>query len=348
MRASFHRVAAAALGALVLPGCSDPGPPSDDGPAAWSVVLDEGDLDRAVLSIWGTAPDDVFAVGGPLGNTGRERLALHYDGAQWRELPSPGEETLWWVSGSGPNDVWMVGEHGLALHWDGASFVPHETGTTATLWGVIAFSPDEAWAVGGNPGGAPDTPKDIVLRWDGVSWSPEALPQALGRALYKVWGDGSDDLYTVGEYGVIWHRTGDAWQLQSDPPLAQGTLLTVNGCSSTEIYAVGGRDVLRSDGTAWSRLDLPLNNTVNGVTCGRPGEVAIVGSGGLKARLVDNAWIDEFDKEPYTDLHAVWADGEGALWAAGGDFISGPAPGKPRIGVIARYGKGRIADVVTR
>jgi hypothetical protein len=152
----------------------------------------------------------------------------------------------------------------------------------------------------------------------------------------------------VGEYGVIWHRAGAVWELQSDPRLAQGTLLTTTGCSPTDIYAVGGRDVLRSDGTTWRRLDLPLNNTVNGVACGRPGEVAIVGSGGLKERLVGDTWIDEFDKEPYTDLHAVWADGQGAFWAAGGDFISRAAPGNPRIGVIARYGKGLTADVVSR
>ena len=36
----------------------------------------------------------------------------------------------------------------------------------------------------------------------------------------------------------------------------QGTLLTVNGCGPNEVYAVGGRDVLRSDGATWTRLDV--------------------------------------------------------------------------------------------
>jgi hypothetical protein len=242
----------------------------------------------------------------------------------------------------------MVGERGRAVHWDGASFVEHETGTRATLWGAVVFSPREAWAVGGVPGAAPESPKDVVLRWDGTSWSPELLPQQPGRALFKVWGSASDDLYAVGEGGVIWHRAGTTWQLEAPTPPVQGSLLTTWGCGSDEIYAVGARNVLRSDGEAWTALAVDLTSDVNGVSCARPGEVAIVGSGGLKQRLVDGVWSNEFTEEPYTDLHAVWADGEGAFWAVGGDFFSAPTPGKRRDGVVARHGKGKVSDVVRR
>jgi hypothetical protein len=76
--------------------------------------------------------------------------------------------------------------------------------------------------------------------------------------------------------------------------------------------------------------------------------VAIVGFGGLKQRLVDGKWIDEFDVEPYTGLHATWADGQGTFWAVGGDFVSGPSAGKPREGVVARYGTGTVADTLTK
>lgn len=351
MMASPRRAWAPAYGALIitaLSACSSPeDPPKDLGPPAWQVALDEGDLDRAVLSVWGTGPNNVYAAGGPLGNTGFSSLALRWDGATFRELHPGGDETFWWVSGSGPNDVWMVGEEGRIARWDGAVFTEHASGTTTTIWGVYAFSPKDAWAVGGTPEGGTKAPNDIVLRWDGAAWSPETLPgEPLGRSLYKVWGTSSEDLYVVGEYGVIWHRKGSTWSLESDPPLAKGTLFTVHGCSPSEVYAVGGQDVLRSDGTGFAKLDVTLGGGVNGVSCGAPGEAAIVGTNGLKQRLTGGAWIDDLVDEPYSDLHAVWADGEGAYWAVGGEFISKPSPGKPRKGVIARYGAGEVATSI--
>ncbi|MCC6558923.1 MAG: hypothetical protein IT372_38840 [Polyangiaceae bacterium] len=347
----IHRPAAwiaLAAAAAALVGCPDETDPPPVEPPAWQVALDADDLDRAVLSVWGSGPGDVFVVGGPLGNTGRETLALRYDGERWRDLAPGGDETFWWVSGSAPDDVWMVGERGRIAHWDGASFTEHESGTTATLWGVLALSPADAWIVGGSPGGGASAPNDIVLHWDGAAWAPEPLPgEPLGRALYKVWGTSSDDLYVVGELGVIWHRAGATWERQDDPSLTTSTLFTVNGCGASEVYAVGGQAVLRSDGAAWTRLDVDLSSSVNGVACGGPGDVAIVGFGGLKQRLVDGAWINEFTVQPYQDLHAAWAEGGGAFWAVGGDFISSSSPGQPRAGVVARYGPGRVADAIT-
>jgi hypothetical protein len=74
--------------------------------------------------------------------------------------------------------------------------------------------------------------------------------------------------------------------------------------------------------------------------------VAIVGNSGLKRRLVDGSWVDEFDKEPFGDMHAVWADGAGAFWAVGGDFYGKPAPGMPRKGLVARFGTGQVASSI--
>lgn len=314
--------------------------------AAWQTVLDQGDLDGAVLSVWGSAPEDVYAVGGPLGNSGFESLIVHFDGTTWRRLHPGGAETYWWVGGSGAEDVWMVGEQGRITHWDGASFAEHDSGVGATLWGVWAASPDDAWAVGGTPNGGSGTEGDIVLHWDGGAWTRETLPGApLGRALFKVWGTGSDNLYVVGEKGTVWHREGTTWGLE--PSLTMARLFTVSGCGADEVYAVGGFNVLRSDGQSFSKVEVMLTNTVNGVACGSSGSVALVGFGGLKERLVDGTWINEFTVEPFDDLHAAWAEGAGAFWAVGGDFSTGPVAGKRRKGVVARYGAGTVAGSIS-
>lgn len=330
-------------------GCSDPTttPPPPEPSAAWQIALDAGDLDRAVLSVWGSGPNDVFAVGGALGN-GQETLALHFDGTSFKELHPGGTETFWWVSGSGADDVWMVGEKGRIAHWNGSTFESHVSGVTATLWGVFATSKTDAWAVGGTPEGGTALPNDIVLHWDGQAWAPITLPgPALGRSLYKIWGTSADNLYVVGEAGTVWHKKGTTWLLESETPLATGTLFTVAGASESEIYAVGGVDVLRSDGSSWQKVDVLLGNSVNGVAANGPGDVAIVGFGGLKQRLVSGAWVDDFEAAPHGDLHAVWADGLGTFWAVGGSFVSKSEPGASRQGIVARFSKSKAPTEIT-
>ena len=319
-----------------------------DAGSAWQVVLDGTALTRDLLSVWGSSTRDVFAVGGPLGNTPLPALALHFDGTAWHDLAAGGGDSFWWVYGSGPNDVWMVGEKGRMTHWDGTALTESPRMTPATLYGVWVFSPTDAWAVGGTPEGGASAPNDVLLHWDGAVWSPSPLPQALGRTLFKVWGTDSNNLYAVGEAGTVWHKKGATWTLESSPPLAQGTLFTVFGCSASEVYAVGGRDVLRSDGAAWAKVDLTLTNDVNGVGCAAPGVVAIDGFGALKQRLVGGAWANESSDPPRVDLHAVWADPSGAFWVAGGDFVASPSPGKPRAGMLARYGLGSVSATIAR
>jgi hypothetical protein len=347
---------AALLGLLVIGAAGCPDDPHGSGgsggsggepvgPPAWQTVYDGTELGGALLSVWGSGPSDVYAVGGPLGNDGFEAVAIHYDGSSWEQLDPGGADSFWWVGGSGADDVWMVGEKGRITHWDGASFEEHLRPTTATLWGVWAASPDDAWAVGGTPEGGTAAPNDLVLHWDGSAWSQETLPGApLGRSLYKVWGTSSEDLYVVGEAGTVWHREGSTWTLESEPPIATSTLFTVYGCGAGDVYAVGGSSVLHSEGAAWTAVDVALTNQVNGVTCGAPGEVLIVGFGGLKQRLVDGTWIDEFAQEPYADMHATWADGQGTFWTVGGDFLSHATAGKARKAVLGRYGKGTVAS----
>ncbi|GAC1585593.1 MAG: hypothetical protein NVS3B20_15090 [Polyangiales bacterium] len=288
----------------------------------------------------------MFAVGGPLGNPGLETLAYHFDGAVWRDLKPMGNETFWWVHAVSASDVWMVGTEGRIAHWNGTAFTRYESGTKAMLWGVWAASSSDAWAVGGTPGEGTSAPNDLVLHWDGARWSKETLPEApLGRSLFKVWGTASDNLYVVGEAGTIWHRAGTppVWTLESKKtPLATGTLFTVSGCSASEVYAVGGADVLAFDGARWQKQSVDLSSAVNGVACSPSVGVTIVGFGGLKQRRVAGKWIDEFAVAPFADFHAAWSAGGGEVWVAGGDFTSRPAAG-PRAGVIARFGPGSVS-----
>ncbi len=338
-----------ASGLLALAGAacspSSPAPPeADAAPTAptWKAVVEN--LDGALLSVWGPSSKEIYAVGGPLGNDGFESLVLRYDGARWTRLRPGGPASFWWVSGTSSTDVWLVGEKGRITHYDGRAFVEYPPLTTSTLYGVWAASPSDAYAVGGKAEGGSGPDNDVLLHWNGTAWARESLPVQAGqegRALFKVWGRSASDVYVVGEAGLIWHRSGGVWQREANsPPLARGTLLTVFGCESGPVYAVGGRDVLRRDDarSEWRRVEVELLNDVNGGACARDGSVVLVGLGGLKQRYVQNQWFDDFGTKPYADLHGAFVDSEGALWGVGGGFLGAVKPNVRRNGVIARFG----------
>jgi hypothetical protein len=311
----------------------------------WRVVLD--DLDGALLSVWGPSERDVWAVGGSLGNGG-DALVMRFDGSVWRRPSvSPGKtESFWWVHGTSASDVWLVGERGRITHWDGATFTDVASGTDATLFGVWAAAPDDAWAVGGTPD-QPSATNDVILHWDGSSWKPELVPEPKKLAFFKVWGSSKDDLYVVGEAGVIWHRATGVWTREGEG-IATGRLTTVAGCSASEVYAVGGRDILISNGSTWTRAPVdPLKvvNDLNGVSC-NGGRVVVVGGGSLKLRLVDGVWESDFGSAPFPDLHGAWADPSGAFWGVGGQFVAAPHPGASRKGVIGRFGADMAPSVI--
>ena len=169
---------------------------------------------------------------------------------------------------------------------------------------------------------------------------PETVPAPTHAAFFKVWGrDG--ELWVVGEYGEIWHRANTAWTREGQG-IANGRLTTITGCSKTELYAVGGRNLLLYENGAWKKSDELLVNDVNGVSCATAaspfGNVEIVGGGSLKLRRVNGAFENDFGAEPLVDLHGAWIDPTGVMWGVGGQFNAAAKAGATRDGVIARYG----------
>lgn len=76
----------------------------------------------ALRGVWGSAPDDVWAVGphGAVyvrtGNAPGPATLAHWDGHGWSASGSCPTKDLSAVWGSGPDDVWAVGAGGLVLH----------------------------------------------------------------------------------------------------------------------------------------------------------------------------------------------------------------------------------------
>jgi hypothetical protein len=250
---------------LLLCGCPQQG---------WTAV--GGSLDRAGLSVWSPGAGEVFVTGGGLGN-GTNGMLLHLKGKAWSAIDLGTTDSLWWVHGFSATDLFLVGENGAIFRSDGVTATRMTSGTTATLYGVWGSSPTDVWAVGGSPGFF--GPNDVLLHFDGVTWSAVKPPELLDVTYFKVWGTAANDVFAVGLGGIIIHYDGSTWTRQTSGVTT--TLLTVAGRSPTDVYAVGGppTTLLHYDGTQWSKVEGPESvSGLTGVSAAADGTVYVVGS----------------------------------------------------------------------
>ncbi|MBT9555503.1 MAG: hypothetical protein IV100_05705 [Myxococcales bacterium] len=298
-------------------------PAADEG-ATWGV--EHTVASGALLSVWGSGPDDVWAAGGQA-NRG---LILHFDGTEWREMASGATSLLWWVYGFGRDDVYAVGERGYVAHYDGRAWSQVPTGTDKTLYGLWGAEGGDVWIVGGVPNGQPGDA--VILRGnaDGFHEVTDLPAALLPETLFKIYGTPRDGIVAVGDGGVVLRYDG-AWK-RHDVPM-DGPLISLWGRGDGDLYAVGGNAfgvMFHYDGQQWSEvLGMESGPGLFGVYTS-PGEsVFAVGAG---ARVVEmkpgSAPVEHVapDMDSTSVLHSVWGDGQGAVYAVGGSLFAYPAP----------------------
>ena len=157
-----------------------------------------------VYGIWGTAQNDLWAVGG---HASSGAFAWHFDGGTW----SPAEgfpqdvvqyASLFKLTGRSAEDIWMVGTGGVALHYDGQRFERASSGTDRTLFTVHADA-ERFVAVGGFGSGV--LVENIGDGWKDVT--PSGALHAIG-----VYLTGNGEGYAVGVDGSVLRRDGNAWK----------------------------------------------------------------------------------------------------------------------------------------
>ncbi len=298
-----------ALAALV--GCELPG---------WAVVHRE--LPAGMTSVWGTSARDVWAVGGDAGD-GEGPWVLHHDGARWRRMKTGASGDLWWVFGFEGGPVFLGGAGGLMLRYRDGAFERMQTPGLGTVFGIWGTAPDALWAVGGSGGGA----GAFAWRFDGSRWSEAAgFPAELPRSvtLFKVWGRGANDVWMVGSSGSAVHFDGQAFT-SFDLGTAE-SLFTVHA-SRDRFAAVGGfasGTILENDGSGWISVTPPGTRQLNGVFL-TDAEGWAVGSNGQVYRRGSDGWrMEQTELAVNEDLHSVWVDPDGGVWAVGGQLMSIP------------------------
>jgi hypothetical protein len=169
-------------------------------------------------------------------------LIAHWNGRQWRIVPSPSvrasngvlNNILFAVSADRRDDAWAVGswgseaggyggrgDHALVLHWDGQRWSRATLPTIRernTLLGV-ATRGGHAWAVGDQ--GEQTRQRPLVERWDGTRWTVTPSPSGFDLASVSLTAHGG--AWAVGAVGrrpLAAHlvcRRGQNKQLPSSP-----------------------------------------------------------------------------------------------------------------------------------
>jgi hypothetical protein len=282
-------------------------------------------------AVWGSAPDDIFVVGGQPG----QAEVYHFDGQAWQTMNVPPVDLLVWVFGFGPDDVFAVGRSGGVIHYDGQRWITLPASTNEDLWGVWGTSPSDLWIVGGDveEGQDPGNPGPLILHYDGVQFTTVAAP-ATGRpatALFKVWGIGSK-VFAVGEFGLILEFDGAVWVDVSPPVMTNNDpdddFVSLWGTSESNIVTVGGRSRARIavyDGTVWTAQRPPDVPGLNAVFMTQPDEAIVGGRNGFCGSFELAANAVTLERDGPQEIHAIWGDGAGKFYGAGGSTPPPPA-----------------------
>jgi hypothetical protein len=322
---------------LLVAGC--PGDDDDDGddvqghptPNAFELLADDYEP-GALLSLWASGANDVWAVGGEFG----EPVVLQFDGTSWTRNDPPVAQQLWWVHGFAGGPVFVVGEGGAIAKWDGSWELMESGHPNTTFFGVWGAAPNDVWAVGGPVPTSTNTAVDgdVVLHYDGSSWTRrsvpdlESKPASALRNLFKVWGTSADDVIIVGDRGETLHYDGTTFRLKESAAGSGTSLFTAWGRSANDVYAIGDElgsvKLIHYDGSAWSPVDLPSDapQVAQGVWTAPGQPLYIAGYDGYIACLgADGTWTS-FDPVTTRAFHVVMGDGAGNVWAAGGNIQS--------------------------
>lgn len=326
---------------LAVAGC-DTTPQAEPAPGTWQTVAQE--VPSAILSIRGTSPSDVWAVGA---DKGSGPLVLHYDGKAWHKLDSGVQGTFWWALPFADGSVFFGSAGAGIVRYQDAKFTRMSTpgAGNATVYGLWGASPTDVYAVG-----SVSSRNGFIWHFDGNSWNEVALPADIPSqngdipGLFKVWGDGHGAIWAVGGHGLALRSEGGAAFKRIETGTT-ATLFTVDGNGSSDTVFVGGGgdgDVLfdMGKGSTAAGTSLPGVSLLQGVAFAKNGDAWACGLGGSIVRRQNGAWhkVDTGLDLTVQSLHALWVDSDGGVWAVGGNVLD-PTLDK---GAIIHYGKAAV------
>jgi len=325
-------------------GSSDGLPCSD---VEWTVVNTNHPGGVGLSSVWGSGPNDVWAVAAA-------GSAIHWDGKDWTPVPVATGWSLQAIWGTGPNDVWTVSSPNLIFHttgfangtaqwspvtpiWDSSNSSDQGRRLLRTIWGT---SPNDIW-IGGDsslerpPSYVRESGWRSIITDGGTGWAPISI--FANHQIKAIWGSGPGDIWLVGSQGIgisfAAHTNGVA---AADGGLPVWTeidtqslpiLHAVWGSGPGDVWTVGDYGTIRhfvAGAEVWSVVDSPTTESLRGLWGAGPDDIWAVGENGTILHYDGTAWrtsTGAFPPGKKPHLFSVWGSGPSDVWAVGSGVV---------------------------
>jgi len=205
------------------------------------ILRQEGDVMKlmetpgraTVFGIWGTSPNDLWAVGGNVIDGG---FVWRYTGDKWFELVQLPENiktnhSMFKVWGKDSNDVWIIGTGGVILNYKNGTLLDQSGITNRTLFTIHGNS-DIAITVGGSG------EEGKILEYQDNAWKEISLketPHIIGIRVEEQTG------YAVGIRGTVLKRDNNRWHKVNTGIDLSEAFHSVWIDSEGGVWAVGGK-----------------------------------------------------------------------------------------------------------
>ncbi len=279
--------------------------------------------DKDLRAVTGLGENDVWFAG-------NQGTLLHWDGQDVSAVDIGTNDNLYALWESPEAGLWVSGAHESLWHLvEGNATWVQSVMQGFDLFGLWGSGPNDIWAVGGKvvaDGKGGSTVDSKILRYNGRvwqeddSWNPQRLE--LTSQLWSVWGSGKQDVWTVGDLGLIAHYDGSSWaRVALDATVG---LQAVSGSGMEQVFAVGHAGaVLRRAGGFFTALNSTEHDTLFRVFGSGPDEVFAAGARGKLLRWDGQGWSTLSISAG--DLHDVWRSpggpNAGIAWMVGDDGI---------------------------
>jgi len=328
---------------IITNSCNSPTEPEpiykDPLTMTWTVdTLEYPDAFQTTLSsIWGSSPNDVYAVGHSEDNDGK---FWHYNGVKWefKDLFQFVEQSSWSlhkVYGFGPNDFWVIGARdrsiagyeymeSLVLQNNGL-WIDHKLKFDSWLMDITGTSSRDIWVCGR---------KGIVLHYNGYVWKANTIK-------IKKFSEDTDYVLAgvtkLGDENVIVARTYNPYLPRREQYYIRGsmdnwriidsTIFTAENWGAGErwgnlgifrsnsgtiySYGYGGVWILNSTTNQWIST-LKKNNAIRRVFGLKDRYIFAVSDFGLVWFNNGNTWVELknlMKDQEKIDFYGIWTDG---------------------------------------